>query len=46
MWIMMIRMFGPLRILVIAAVDMEDDCVFNMISAVDREMNVHDRCLC
>ena len=27
-------------------VDMEDDCVFNMISVVDREMNVYDRRLC
>ena len=42
----MIRMSGLLRILVIADVDMEDDCVFNMISVVDREMNVYDRRLC
>ena len=27
-------------------VDMEDDCVFNMISVADREMNVYDRRLC
>ena len=27
-------------------VDMEDDCVLNMISIVDREMNIYDRCLC
>ena len=27
-------------------VDMEDDCVFNMISVADREMNVCDRRLC
>ena len=27
-------------------VDMEDDCVLNMISVVDRELNVYDRCLC
>ena len=25
---------------------MEDDCVLNMISVADREMNVYDRCLC
>ena len=27
-------------------VDMEDDCVFNMISVADREMNIYDRHLC